>query len=125
MSAKTVLLVDDAAFMRKVLSTMLTAEGYTVVGEAPNGLIGMEMYKELKPNLAILDITMEVMDGIEATRGIREYDPNANIIVCSAMLGQSLMIAEALKAGARDCIKKPFQKEQVLEKVSKAFENIG
>jgi len=122
MSGKRILLVDDAAFMRAVLRKMLTESGYSVVGEAENGKIGIEQYKELKPDLAIIDVTMDVMNGIECTRGIVEFDPNAKVLICSAMMGQETFVTEAMEAGALDCILKPFQKEQALRLVQKILE---
>ena len=119
MAQKRILLVDDAAFMRKVLSNILTNNGYDVVGEAENGQIGIEKYKELKPDLTVLDVTMDVLDGIEAVKCIKEYDPDAKLIMCSAMMGQTALVNEALEMGAMDYIRKPFKKEQVIEVVQK------
>ena len=120
MSEKTILLVDDAAFMRMMLKDILSKSGYNVVGEAENGVRAIEKYKELKPDLTILDITMPEMDGIEAAKGIRAADPNAVIIMCSAM-GQQSMVIESIQAGARDFIVKPFQANRVLEAVQKVI----
>lgn len=118
--SKNILLVDDAAFMRMMLKDILTKNGYSVVGEAENGLQAIDKYKELKPNLTILDITMPEMDGIAAARGIKEADPNALIVMCSAM-GQQSMVVESIQAGARDFIVKPFQPARVLEAVQKVI----
>ena len=118
--AKNILLVDDAAFMRMMLKDILTKNGYTIVGEAENGLQAIEKYKELKPNLTILDITMPEMDGIAAAKGIKEADANALIVMCSAM-GQQSMVVESIQAGARDFIVKPFQPARVLEAVQKVI----
>lgn len=120
MSDKNILLVDDAAFMRMMLKDILTKNGYNVIGEAENGMQAIEKYKELKPNLAILDITMPEMDGIQAAKGIKQVDPNALIIMCSAM-GQQSMVVESIQAGARDFIVKPFQPNRVLEAVQKVL----
>jgi len=120
MSDKTVLLVDDAAFMRMMLKDILTKNGYEVVGEAENGVKAIEKYKELKPKLVILDITMPEMNGIDAAKGIKAADPGALIIMCSAM-GQQAMVIESIQAGARDFIVKPFQAERVLEAVKKVI----
>ena len=120
MSEKTILLVDDAAFMRMMLKDILSKNGYNVVGEAENGLKAIEKYKELKPDLTILDITMPEMDGIEAAKGIKAADPGAVIIMCSAM-GQQSMVIESIQAGARDFIVKPFQANRVLEAVQKVI----
>lgn len=117
---KTILIVDDAAFMRLMIKDILTKNGYTVVGEAENGLTGVEKYKELRPDLVTMDITMPDMDGITAVREIRKFEPNAKIIMCSAM-GQQAMVIDAIQAGAKDFIVKPFQPERVLEAVSKAI----
>ena len=118
MAEKTVLLVDDAAIMRMMLKDVLTKNGYTVVGEAENGVRAIEKYKELQPNLVIMDITMPEMNGIQAARGIKEFDANALIVMCSAM-GQQSMVIEAIQAGARDFIVKPFNHDRVLEAVQK------
>jgi two-component system chemotaxis response regulator CheY len=119
-SDKTILLVDDAAFMRMMLKDILTKNGYNVVGEAENGAKAIEKFKELKPNLVIMDITMPEMDGINATKGIKSVDSNATIIMCSAM-GQQAMVIESIQAGARDFIVKPFQADRVLEAVQKVI----
>ena len=120
MSDKTILLVDDAAFMRMMLKDILTKNGYDVIGEAENGAKAIEKYKELNPMLVILDITMPVMDGIQAAKGIKEADANAKVIMCSAM-GQQAMVIESIQAGARDFIVKPFQPDRVLEAVKKVI----
>jgi two-component system chemotaxis response regulator CheY len=120
MADKTILLVDDAAFMRMMLKDILTKNGYNVVGEAENGIKAIEKYKELKPALVILDITMPEMDGIAAAKNIKEADSNALIIMCSAM-GQQAMVIESIQAGARDFIVKPFQADRVLEAVQKVI----
>lgn len=115
-----ILVVDDAAFMRMMIKDILTKNGYTVVGEAENGAKAIEKYKELKPDLVIMDITMPEVDGIEAVKGIKKIDANANIIMCSAM-GQQSMVIESIQAGAKDFIVKPFQAERVLEAVRKVL----
>ena len=120
MSDKTILLVDDAAFMRMMLKDILTKNGYEVVGEAENGAKAIERYKELKPDLVILDITMPELDGIKAAKAIKTDDPSALIIMCSAM-GQQAMVIESIQAGARDFIVKPFQADRVLEAVKKVI----
>lgn len=116
--SKRILIVDDAAFMRMMLKDILTKNGYTVVGEAENGAVAVEKYKELRPDLVTMDITMPEKDGITAVKEIRAIDPNAKIIMCSAM-GQQAMVIDAIQAGAKDFIVKPFQPERVLEAVSK------
>ncbi len=118
--SKRILVVDDAAFMRMMIKDILTKNGYTVVGEAENGAKAIEKYKELKPDLVIMDITMPEVDGIEAVKGIKKIDANANIIMCSAM-GQQSMVIESIQAGAKDFIVKPFQAERVLEAVRKVL----
>ena len=113
-----VLIVDDAAFMRMMIKDILEKNNFDIVGEASNGLIAVEMYKKEKPDVVTMDITMPEMDGIEAVKAIREFDPSAKIIMCSAM-GQQSMVMDAIKAGAKDFIVKPFQAERVLEAVKK------
>ncbi|MBQ9486659.1 MAG: response regulator [Selenomonadaceae bacterium] len=117
--AVRVLVVDDAAFMRMMVKDILTKNGYEVVGEAENGMKAVEKYKDLHPDLTTMDITMPEMDGISAVKAIRKIDPNAKIVMCSAM-GQQAMVIEAIQAGARDFIVKPFQADRVLEAVKKA-----
>jgi len=114
-----ILVVDDAAFMRMMVKDILSKNGYEVVGEAENGLKAVEKYQELKPDLTTMDITMPEMDGISAVKAIKKIDPSAKIIMCSAM-GQQSMVVEAIQAGARDFIVKPFQPDRVLEAVRKA-----
>ena len=117
--AVRVLVVDDAAFMRMMVKDILTKNGYEGVGEAENGMKALEKYQELKPDLTTMDITMPEMDGISAVKEIKKVDPNAKIVMCSAM-GQQAMVIEAIQAGARDFIVKPFQPDRVLEAVRKA-----
>ncbi|MBM7623357.1 response regulator [Sporohalobacter salinus] len=112
--AKSILIVDDAQFMRTMLSKLVQEEGYEVVGEAVNGEDAVEKYKEFNPDLVTMDITMPEMDGIEAMEHIKEFDPEADIIVCSAM-GQKPMVVDALEAGAKDFIVKPIKPEKVKE----------
>ncbi len=116
--AKNILICDDAAFMRMMIKDILTKNGYSVVGEAENGAKGVEKFNELKPDLVLMDITMPEMDGIAALKAIKAADAGANIIMCSAM-GQQAMVIEAIQAGAKDFIVKPFQAERVLEAVKK------
>lgn len=116
--AKRVLIVDDAAFMRMLLKDIITKAGYEVAGEAANGVEAVEKYKELKPDVVTMDITMPEMDGITAIKKIKEIDPNAKVIVCSAM-GQQAMVIEAIQAGAKDFIVKPFQHSRVIEALQK------
>ena len=118
--AQRILIVDDAAFMRMMIKDILSKNGYEVVGEAENGLVALEKYNELKPDLVTMDITMPEMDGIEALKKIKQSDPSAVVVMCSAM-GQQAMVVEAIQAGAKDFIVKPFQADRVLEAVSKAL----
>ena len=105
--AVRVLVVDDAAFMRMMVKDILSKNGYEVVGEAENGMKAVEKFAELRPDLVTMDITMPEMDGISAVKAIRKIDPKAKIVMCSAM-GQQAMVIEAIQAGARDFIVKPF-----------------
>ncbi len=118
--ASTILVVDDAAFMRMMIKDVLTKNGYDVVGEAENGQKAIEKYKELRPELVIMDITMPEVDGIQAVKEIKGMDGAANIIMCSAM-GQQAMVIEAIQAGAKDFIVKPFQADRVIEAVKKVL----
>ena len=118
--ANGILIVDDAAFMRMMIKDVLTKNGMEVAGEAENGAVAVEKFKELTPELTIMDITMPEVDGIEAVKKIKEIDPNAKIIMCSAM-GQQSMVIEAIQAGAKDFIVKPFQAERVIEAVKKVI----
>ena len=113
-----VMICDDAAFMRMMIKDILTKNGYEIAAEAENGAIAVETYPEAKPDLVLMDITMPDMDGIQALKKIKEIDANANVIMCSAM-GQQAMVIEAIQSGAKDFIVKPFQAERVLEAVKK------
>jgi two-component system chemotaxis response regulator CheY len=115
-----VLVVDDAAFMRKVLTDALAKGWHDVVGEAANGLEAVAQYQALKPDVTTLDITMPEKDGLEALREIIASDPAARVIMCSA-LGQESKVLESIKSGAKDFIVKPFQPERVLEAIGKAL----
>jgi len=115
---KRILIVDDAAFMRMMLKDILTKNGYVVVGEAENGIAAVEKYKELRPDLVTMDITMPEKDGITALKEIRSIDADAKVIMCSAM-GQQAMVIDSIQAGAKDFIVKPFQPDRVLEAVAK------
>ena len=118
--AKNILICDDAAFMRMMIKDILTKNGYTIVGEAENGQKAVEKYNETKPDLVMMDITMPEMDGIQALKKIKATDPNAAIIMCSAM-GQQAMVIESIQSGAKDFLVKPFQPDRVLEAVKKAI----
>jgi two-component system chemotaxis response regulator CheY len=115
-----VLVVDDAAFMRKLLTDALTNGGHEVVGEAGNGNEAVARWQELRPELTTLDITMPEKDGLTALAEIMAIDPSAKIIMCSA-LGQEGKVLEAVKLGAKDFVVKPFQPPRVLEAVEKAL----
>ncbi|MFD2682820.1 response regulator [Bacillus seohaeanensis] len=118
--ANKILVVDDAAFMRMMIKDILTKNGFEVVGEAADGAQAVEKYKELSPDLVTLDITMPEKDGIAALKEIKEFDASARIIMCSAM-GQQAMVIDAIQAGAKDFIVKPFQADRVIEAIQKAL----
>ena len=118
--AKNILIVDDAAFMRMMIKDILTKNGYNVAGEAENGVTASEKYAERRPDLVLMDITMPELDGIGALKKIKGADPNAMVIMCSAM-GQQAMVIEAIQSGAKDFIVKPFQADRVLEAVKKVI----
>lgn len=118
--AKTILIVDDAAFMRMMIKDILTKNQYQVVGEAQNGQEAVTLYQKLKPDLVTMDITMPEMNGIDAVKAIKKADPSAKIIMCSAM-GQQAMVIDAIQAGARDFIVKPFNPQRVIDAVAKAL----
>ncbi len=118
-----VLVVDDALFMRKMLSDILKKEGFEVVGEAENGKEAVEKYRQLKPDLVTMDIVMpkmEEIDGIAAVKEIVKMDPQAKIIMVSAM-GQHALVVEAIQAGAKDFIVKPFQPSRVVEAIRRVL----
>ncbi len=115
-----ILVVDDAAFMRMMIKEVLTKNGFEVVGEAENGAKALEKYKELTPDLVIMDITMPEVNGIEALKMIKAHDAAAQVIMCSAM-GQQAMVIEAIQSGAKDFIVKPFQADRVCEAVRKVL----
>jgi two-component system, chemotaxis family, chemotaxis protein CheY len=111
------LIVDDAAFMRRMLADMVAGE-HEVCGEAANGMEAIAKYKELKPDIVTMDISMPEMQGIDAMREILAYDREARVLICSA-IGHRQKVLEAMKSGARDFLVKPFQKEQVLDAISR------
>jgi two-component system chemotaxis response regulator CheY len=114
-----VLVVDDAVFMRKVVSDALTKGGHEIIGEAANGQEAVERFQELKPEVMTLDITMPEKDGLAALKEIIAMDPQARVVMCSA-LGQESKVLEAIKAGAKDFVVKPFQADRVLSAIEKA-----
>lgn len=118
--ANRILIVDDAAFMRMMIRDILTKNGYDVCGEANDGAQAIERFKELRPDLITMDITMPEMDGINALKEIKKIDPNAKVIMCSAM-GQQAMVIDAIQAGAKDFIVKPFQPDRVIEAIKKTL----
>lgn len=113
-----ILLVDDAAFMRMMLKTTLEQAGYTDIVEASDGAMAVEKYNAEKPDLVFMDITMPNKDGLEALKEIRGGDPNATIVMCSAM-GQEAMVMDSIKSGAKDFIVKPFKPERILSTIKK------
>jgi len=118
-----VLIVDDALFMRKMLADILVKEGFTICGEAENGKEAVEKYKQLKPDLVTMDIVMpkmEEVDGIAAVKEIMKIDPQAKIVMVSAM-GQHALVVEAIQAGAKDFIVKPFQPSRVIEAIKRVL----
>ncbi len=117
---KRILVVDDAAFMRMMIRDILTKNNFEVAGEATNGDEAVSKYIELKPDLVTLDITMPGMDGVTVLKKIRQHDPAARVVMCSAM-GQQAMVVEAIQNGARDFINKPFHPQKVVEILRRAL----
>ena len=117
--SKRVLIVDDAIFMRMKLKDILEKNGYQVVAEAQNGVEAIERYKTEKPDLVTMDITMPEMDGVAALKGIKSFDKEAKVVMCSAM-GQQSMVMDAIQAGAVDFIVKPFDSDRVIQSLNKA-----
>ena len=117
---KTVMICDDAMFLRAALKKIIEAGDFEVIAEAANGMEAIQMYQKFRPDVVTMDITMPEMDGIEATKQITSFDPEAKIIMVSAM-GQMVKVCEAIDAGAKDFIVKPFQAERVLEAVKKVI----
>jgi two-component system chemotaxis response regulator CheY len=115
-----VLVVDDAAFMRKMVSDALAKGGHEVVGEAANGVEAVASFQALKPDITTLDITMPEKDGLAALKEIIALDPTARVVMCSA-LGQESKVLEAVKSGAKDFVVKPFQPDRVIDAVGKAL----
>ena len=119
---KKIMLVDDAAFMRMTIKNVLTKMGYTNLLEAADGAQAVEMYEKEHPDLVIMDITMPNMDGLEALKAIRAKDGNANVVMCSAM-GQEAMVVEAVQAGIKDFIVKPFKDDRLMKTVNSILGN--
>ena len=118
--AKSVLICDDAIFMRTMVGDILTQAGFDVIGEAESGMQAVERYKELRPDLVTMDIVVPDMGGIDAVREIVKLDPEAKVLMCSAM-GQQALVVEAIQAGAKDFVVKPFQPSRVLEAVTRVL----
>jgi two-component system chemotaxis response regulator CheY len=118
--SQTVLVCDDAIFMRTMVGDILTQAGFEVIGEAETGVQAVEKYQQLKPDLVTMDIVMPDMGGIDAVREICKSDPHAKILMCSAM-GQQALVVEAIQAGAKDFVVKPFQPSRVLEAVQRVL----
>ena len=114
-----ILVVDDALFMRAMLKKLLTEAGFDIAGEAENGRVAVDLYQELKPDLVVMDITMPEMDGLTALKKIVKLDPAAKVVMCTA-LGQERSVMEAMNAGAKDYILKPFNAEKVVEVLKNA-----
>lgn len=112
-----ILLVDDASFMRMMIKDALVKNGYSDLYEASDGAEAVSKYSEVKPDLVIMDITMPNMDGLAALKAIKQIDANANVVMCSAM-GQEAMVIDAIKSGAKDFIVKPFKPERIMKTVS-------
>ena len=115
---KRVLIVDDASFMRMSIKNMLANYDFEIVGEAENGVMAIEKYKELQPDIVTMDITMPEMDGLEALREIKKIDPGASVVMVSA-LGQEARMKEAIIYGAKAFIVKPFKEEMLISALSK------
>jgi two-component system chemotaxis response regulator CheY len=118
--SQTVLICDDAIFMRTMIGDILTQAGFRIVGEAENGVQAVERYRELRPDIVTMDIVMPEMGGIDAVREILAEDPSAKVLMCSAM-GQQALVIEAIQAGARDFVVKPFQPSRVLEAIQRVL----
>lgn len=116
-----IMVVDDAAFMRMMVKDTLSKGGYTDICEASDGAEALQKYKEESPALVLMDITMPNMDGLEALKAIKAFDPAATVVMCSAM-GQEAMVIEAIKSGAKDFIVKPFKPARILDTVSKIID---
>ena len=116
-----VLVADDASFMRQMIQEIIEPEGYQVVGEAADGMEAVEQYQTLKPDLVTMDIVMPKRSGIDAVKGILQADPKARVVMCSA-LGQETLVMEALQAGAKDFIVKPFKPDAVIATLAKVLE---
>jgi len=119
---KTVLVVDDSAFMRRTMKSILLRNSFRVVGEATNGVEAVAEYKKLRPDIVTLDVVMQEMDGLVTLKTIMKIAPNANIIMVSSM-GQDIIVRESIVLGAKNFILKPFTEEQVLRAIDKLDES--
>jgi two-component system chemotaxis response regulator CheY len=115
--SKKIMLVDDAAFMRMMIKDTLQKNGFTEILEAANGQLAVATYQAEHPDLVIMDITMPVMDGLQALKEIKSFDSSATVVMCSAM-GQETMVVDALKQGAKDFIVKPFKPDRIMKTVN-------
>ena len=115
---KTVLIVDDSSLMRRIIRHIVIKHGYDVVGEAKNGRLGVEKYKELNPDVVTMDLVMDEMNGLEALKLIMEENPNANVIMVSSM-GQDVVVRDAIVIGAKNFLLKPFDEQQVVDALKK------
>jgi two-component system, chemotaxis family, chemotaxis protein CheY len=118
--AARVLIVDDLSFIKLLIRDTLEKTGFEVVGEASNGIEAIELYRKLKPDVVLMDITMPRMDGIQALQEIIKYDKNAKVIMCSA-LGQQRLIIQSIQYGAKDFIVKPFKQERIVGAIKKVL----
>lgn len=114
------LVVDDAAFMRMTIKKMVEAHGHTVVAEAENGVEAVRKFAETKPDIVLLDITMPEMDGVSALKRIKEVEPAAKVIICSAM-GQQAMVAQTIQGGAKDFVVKPFEESRLIAAIDRVI----
>jgi len=114
-----VLIVDDSAIMRRIMKNIVTGNGYSVIGEAKNGKMGVDKYIELNPDIVTMDVTMDEMNGIEALRQIKKYNPMAKVIMVSSM-GQDVIVKDAIIAGAKGFIVKPFIEKQLIDVLNRA-----
>ena len=114
------MICDDAVFMRTMVADILSQAGFEVVAEAESGVQAVERYKQFRPDLVTMDIVMPDMGGIDAVKEICKHDPNAKVLMCSAM-GQQALVVEAIQAGAKDFVVKPFQPSRVLEAVQRVL----
>jgi len=118
--AKNILICDDDSFRRRIMKDILTKNGYNVIAEVSDGAKAVKLYKETSPDLVLMDIVMPIMDGINALKKIMSMDPNAKVVMCSSM-GQHLMVVEAIQAGAKDFVLKPYKPERLLKAVERVI----